>query len=264
MRIALGVEYDGASFAGWQSQVHRNTVQDVLESALSAIANSSLSTVCAGRTDAGVHALAQVVHFDTDVQRPDSAWVRGTNANLPPTVAVSWAKPVTGDFHARFSAVGRSYRYLLFNHPVRPALLHGKVGWYHQTLDVDAMRAAAAMLVGEHDFSAFRASQCQAKSPVRTLLKLDISRQGNMVAFDLAANAFLHHMVRNLVGTLVYVGNGRRPVEWVEEVLTSRDRARAARTFDAGGLYLVGVDYGSRWLLPASGRIMPTSFSDIA
>lgn len=261
MRVALGVEYDGATFAGWQSQPHRNTVQDVLERALSAVAGGSVTTVCAGRTDAGVHALTQVVHFDTEVRRPDSAWVRGTNSNLPSTVAVCWAKPVSEGFHARFSAEGRGYRYLLLNHPVRPALLSGKVGWYHAPLDVDAMRIAAATLLGEHDFSAFRASQCQAKSPVRTLRKFDIVRQGDLIIFDLEANAFLHHMVRNLIGSLVYVGSRRRPVEWVRNVLESRDRARGAPTFDAGGLYLVGVAYGSQWLLPSTGRIMPPLLS---
>lgn len=257
MRVALGIEYDGTAFAGWQSQLHGNTVQDVLERALSAVADASVATVCAGRTDAGVHALMQVVHFDTEVHRPYSAWVRGTNANLPPTVAVCWAEPVSEEFHARFSARGRRYRYLLLNHSVRPALLNGKVGWYHAPLDVEAMRIAAATLLGEHDFSAFRAAQCQAKSPVRTLWKLDIVRQGDMIVFDLEANAFLHHMVRNLVGALVYVGNGRRSAEWVREVLESRDRSKGAPTFDAGGLYLFGVDYGPGWSLPLAARMMP-------
>jgi tRNA pseudouridine38-40 synthase len=199
----------------------------------------------------------QVVHFDTQVHRPYSAWVRGTNANLPPAVAVCWAEPVSEEFHARFSARGRRYRYLLLNHSVRPALLNGKVGWYHAPLDVEAMRIAAATLLGEHDFSAFRAAQCQAKSPVRTLWKLDIVRQGDMIVFDLEANAFLHHMVRNLVGTLVYVGNGRRSADWVREVLESRDRSKGAPTFDAGGLYLFGVDYGPGWSLPLAARMMP-------
>lgn len=256
MRIALGIEYDGATFAGWQSQAHGNTVQDVLERALSAVAGSRIATICAGRTDAGVHALNQVVHFDTAANRPDSAWVRGTNANLPPTVAATWSKQVSTEFHARFSAVARSYRYLLLDHPVRPALLQGKVGWYHAPLDVEEMGKAAAILLGEHDFSAFRASQCQARSPIRTLRKLDIFRQGDLIVFDLEANAFLHHMVRNLVGTLVHVGNGRRSAGWVMDVLESRDRAKAARTFEAAGLYLVGVDYASEWSLPQGARMM--------
>lgn len=261
MRIALGIEFDGTSFAGWQSQTHRNAVQDVVERALSAVADRPVATVCAGRTDAGVHALMQVVHFDVDVLRPDSAWVRGTNANLPPSVAVVWARPVADDFHARYSALGRRYRYVLLNQPVRPALMHGKVGWHHLTLDVEAMRAAAAALVGEQDFSAFRSSECQAKSPVRTLRKLDISRQGDVIVFDLEANAFLHHMVRNLVGALVYVGNGRWAPGRVANVLAGRDRSKGAPTFDAAGLYFVGADYDARWSLPVAGRIMPPALS---
>jgi len=259
MRVALGIEYDGSSFAGWQSQAHGNTVQNVLERALSAVADMAVITVCAGRTDAGVHAQMQVVHFDVEVGRPDSAWVRGSNANLPPAVAVTWARQVGEDFHARYSATGRRYRYLLLNHPVRPAVLHGKVGWYHAPLDIEPMRIAARSLLGEHDFSAFRSSECQAKSPVRTLRQLEISTQGDMVVFELEANAFLHHMVRNLVGALVYVGNGRRPPEWVGEVLAGRDRSKGAPTFDAAGLYLAGVDYDPRWSLPAVGRMMPPS-----
>lgn len=264
MRIALGVEYDGAGFAGWQSQLHGNTVQDALERALSAVADAPVATICAGRTDAGVHALAQVVHFDTEAVRPDQAWVRGVNANLPSTVAVTWSKPVSTEFHARFSAIGRSYRYLLVNHPVRPALLHGKVGWYHAPLDVAVMRAAAAVLLGEHDFSAFRASQCQAKSPIRTLRKLDIVRQDDMIIFELEANAFLHHMVRNLVGALVYVGSGRRSGDWLANLLESCDRSMGARTFDAAGLYLTGVTYGPGWSpVPATRMMPPLAFAPI-
>lgn len=261
MKVALGIEYDGASFAGWQSQRHGNTVQDVLERALSAVADRPVATVCAGRTDAGVHALMQVVHFDTDAVRPDSAWVRGTNARLPASVAVAWARPVADDFHARYSALGRRYRYLLLTHPVRPALLHGKVGWHHLPLDLDAMRAAAALLVGEHDFSAFRSSECQAKSPVRTLWRLDVARRDDLIVFELGANAFLHHMVRNLVGALVYAGNGRMTPEDVGAVLAGRDRSKGPPTFDAAGLYFVGADYDPRWSLPAAGRIMPPSLS---
>lgn len=256
MRVALGVEYDGAGYAGWQSQPHGRTIQDVLEKALSVIADEPIRTVCAGRTDAGVHALAQVVHFDTLARRPDSAWVRGTNAELPPHVAVRWAASVESDFHARFSARSRSYRYLLLNRSVRPAVDHGRVGWFHAPLDVEAMRAAAACLVGEHDFSAFRAAECQAKSPIKNVLAIDISRLNETICFQITANAFLHHMVRNLVGSLVYVGKGKRPPSWLQEVLASRNRAIAAPTFDAAGLYFAGVEYEERWRLPQRGRIM--------
>lgn len=256
MRIALGIEYDGAGFSGWQSQPHGNTVQDVLERALAAIAGQPVRVVCAGRTDAGVHALGQVVHFDTDVRRPDSAWVRGVNAHLPPTVAVCWSRIVSEDFHARFAAIARSYRYFLLNRPVRPALFASSMGWFHLPLDMAAMRAGARLLLGEHDFSAFRAAECQAKSPIKTLLRADIVAQDSMIVFDFSANAFLHHMVRNLVGSLVYVGKGARPPEWIAQVLASRDRSLAAPTFDPAGLYFTGVDYGPQWQLPAAGRIM--------
>jgi tRNA pseudouridine38-40 synthase len=256
VRIALGIEYDGAGFAGWQSQSHGNTVQDALEQALAAIAGKPLRVACAGRTDAGVHALAQVVHFDCDVVRPETAWVRGVNAHLPPQVAVCWAREVGPDFHARFSARSRAYRYLLLNRPVRPALLAGRVGWFHQPLDIEAMRQAAAHLIGEHDFSAFRAAECQAKSPVKHLYCADIAMNGDCIAFDFHANAFLHHMIRNIVGTLVYVGKGNHPPAWMKELLAARDRTRAAPTFAPDGLYFAGVEYDPVWQLPCAGRIM--------
>ncbi|OHC63004.1 MAG: tRNA pseudouridine(38-40) synthase TruA [Rhodocyclales bacterium GWA2_65_20] len=251
VRIALGIEYDGSGFAGWQSQTHGNTVQDVLEKAMAAIGGQAVRVVCAGRTDAGVHATAQVVHFDTAAQRPASAWVRGVNAHLPPQVAVCWAREVGPEFHARFSAVARAYRYLLLNRPVRPALLNGRVGWFHHPLDIDAMRSAAACLIGEHDFSAFRAAECQAKSPVKHLYRADISTQNDCVVFDFRANAFLHHMIRNLVGSLVYIGKGKHPPAWMGELLAGRDRTRAAPTFAAAGLYFAGVEYDPVWQLPA-------------
>ncbi len=254
MRIALGVEYDGSGFCGWQTQADGCAVQDRLEAALSQIASVPVATICAGRTDAGVHALAQVVHFDCTVERPESAWVRGVNALLPPGVAVTWARPVTEMFNARFSAAARHYRYVLLNHPVRPAADHGRVGWFHVPLDVVPMREAAACLLGEHDFSAFRSSECQAKSPVRTLTQLDISAQGAYLVFDLCANGFLHHMVRNIVGSLIYIGSRRQDVAWMHELLAARDRKFAAPTFDASGLYLAGVDYDAAWGLP-SGRV---------
>ena len=242
-RIALGVEYDGSAFNGWQSQPDGRTVQDVLEAALGTVAAEPVRVHCAGRTDAGVHALCQVVHFDTAAERPDTAWVRGVNANLPSTVAVRWAQPVSEDFHARFAAQGRRYRYVLLNRPQRPALWSRYAGWHHVPLDAAAMQAAAQLWLGEHDFSAFRAAECQAKSPVKTLYRADVQRQGDWIIFDFHANAFLHHMVRNLVGTLVYVGKGAHSAGWAAEVLASRSRDVAAPTFSAAGLYFAGVDY---------------------
>lgn len=254
MRIALGVEYDGSRFCGWQTQAEGCAVQDALEDALHEVAGARVATTCAGRTDAGVHALDQVVHFDADVRRPTAAWVRGTNALLPPPLAVTWACEVAGDFHARYSALSRSYRYVLLNHSVRPAAGHARVGWFHLPLDLEKMRDAARLLVGEHDFSAFRSSECQSRSPVRTVKRLEVSRRDSYVVFDVQANAFLHHMVRNIVGSLVYVGKGRFPPEWVGELLAGRDRTRAAPTFPAAGLYLSRVEYEPRWSLPAAPR----------
>lgn len=256
MRVALGVEYDGSAYAGWQSQPHGNTVQDKLEQALRSIAGEAVRVSCAGRTDSGVHALAQVVHFDTHAARPANAWVRGVNACLPDSIAVQWAQQVPPDFHARFSAVARSYRYILLNHPVRPALNHGRCGWFHLPLDLASMQRAAACLQGEHDFSAFRAAECQAKSPVKELYQAEVRRIGDFFVFDFRANAFLHHMVRNLVGALIYVGKGRHPPEWMGEVLQSGDRRLAAPTFSPAGLYLSGVEYPDHWRLPAKGRII--------
>jgi tRNA pseudouridine38-40 synthase len=253
-RLALGIEYDGSAFCGWQTQPSGCGVQDHLERALAGIAGEEVETVCAGRTDAGVHAFGQVVHFDTAAARPGSAWVRGVNALLPPGLAVLWACEPGAEFHARYSARTRSYRYVLLNDAVRPAAAHGRVGWFHLPLDVERMRAAAALLAGEHDFSAFRSSECQARSPVRYVHSIAIERHGAYVVFDFCANAFLHHMVRNLMGTLVYVGKGKHPPEWAGEVLASRDRARAAPTFDAAGLYLSAVEYEARWGLPAHAR----------
>jgi tRNA pseudouridine38-40 synthase len=249
MRIALGVEYDGSGFCGWQSQAGGGAVQDALESALSLVANAPTRVVCAGRTDAGVHAVGQVVHFDTESVRPHTAWVRGVNSHLPASVAVRWAQPVPDEFHARFSARGRRYRYLLLNRGERPGLMARRVGWFHRPLDADAMLAAAGLLLGEHDFSAFRAIECQAKSPVKTLRRVEVARHGDLLVFDFEASAFLHHMVRNIVGALVYVGKGAHSPEWLGELLAGRDRARAAPTFDACGLYFAGVDYDPIWQL---------------
>lgn len=250
MRIALGVEYDGKPYCGWQSQTDVSTVQDALQQALSQIANESICVHAAGRTDAGVHALEQVVHFDTIAMRPLTAWVRGVNALLPGSIVVRWAHPVPDEFHARFSAEGRSYRYLLINRAERSAVHAGRMGWFHLPLDVDAMREAALSLLGEHDFSAFRAAECQAKSPIKCINTLDIRREGDMLIFDFSANAFLHHMVRNLVGCLVYVGKGKYPPVWLKEVLESRTRRLAAPTFAPDGLYLRRIQYDAKWGLP--------------
>lgn len=254
MRIALGLEYDGRAFCGWQSQPGGCGVQDVLEVALARMAGHPVRVSAAGRTDAGVHALSQVVHFDTEASRPQSAWIRGVNAFLPASLRVQWAQTVDADFHARFSAERRSYQYWLQVSSVAPAVLAGKVGWYHRPLDLDAMRAAATMLLGEHDFSAFRAAECQAKSPIKTLYQADIRRHGDFILFEFCANAFLHHMVRNLVGSLVYVGNGNFPPLWMGELLLLQDRKRAAPTFMPDGLYLTGVHYDPRWGLPVCSR----------
>ena len=249
-RIALGVEYCGTLFHGWQSQAQGQTVQDVLESALREIAGEPVGAICAGRTDAGVHATHQVVHFETAIDRPLSAWVRGVNSHLPDAVAVRWAQPVADEFHARFSARGRRYRYLLLNRPQRPGLWQGRVGWFHLPLDFEVMREAAQRLIGEHDFSAFRAAGCQAKTPVKTLWRADLRQSGNLLVFDFEASAFLHHMVRNLVGTLVHIGKGAQAPGWIGELLVARDRKLGAPTFSPDGLYFRGPVYESHWGLP--------------
>ncbi len=251
-RIALGIEYDGSRFLGWQTQPGGGTVQDALEAALTTIAAEPISVTCAGRTDRGVHARGQVVHFDTAADRPESAWVRGVNALLPDSVAVLWSTRVDADFHARYAARSRTYRYVLINRPVRPALEARHAGWFHAPLDAAAMREGARHFVGEHDFSAFRSSECQAKSPVRTLYSLDIAGGDGRIEFTIRANAFLHHMVRNIVGTLVYIGKGRHPPRWAAEVLESRNRSRAAPTFAPEGLCLEHVEYGPEWHLPST------------
>lgn len=250
MRVALGVEYDGRAFCGWQSQPGGCGVQDALEQALSGICGHPVRVAAAGRTDSGVHASGQVAHFDVRVRRPLTAWTRGANSAMPAGVAVQWAQPVADDFHARFCATGRSYTYLLLNRPARPGLAAGKMGWYHRPLDVVPMRQAAAHLLGVHDFSAFRSAECQADSPVRELRRIDIERRDDLIVFRLTANAFLQRMVRNLVGSLVYVGNGSRPPCWLRDVLESRDRARGAPTFAPDGLYLSAVEYDEKWGLP--------------
>jgi tRNA pseudouridine38-40 synthase len=254
MRIAIGIEYDGSGFCGWQSQPSGCGVQDHLQQAIRQVAGHAVVLHAAGRTDAGVHALSQVAHFDVSVQRPSNAWVRGVNAFLPSGVRVVWAQPVPDDFHARFTAHSRSYQYLLVNRPVAPAILASKAGWFHAPLDAEAMREAAQLLLGEHDFSAFRAAECQAKSPVKTLHQADVSRRGDAILFEFSANAFLHHQVRNMVGALIYIGKGAYAPDWMQTLLAERNRTLAPPTFSASGLYLVGVGYDLRFGLPLCER----------
>jgi tRNA pseudouridine38-40 synthase len=242
-RLALGISYRGQRYQGWQSQLSGATVQDHLEAALARFLDRPVRTVCAGRTDAGVHALQQVVHLDTTLHREPSSWVRGTNRYLPADMAVQWCQAMAPDFHARFSAIGRRYRYVLLESPVRPSWQTGLVGWSFRPLSGDAMQQAAAYLLGTHDFSAFRAAQCQARSPVKTLAAISIQRQGRYWLFDFDANAFLHHMVRNIMGCLVMVGNGTKAVDWMKDILSARARQKAAPTFPADGLYFVGPCY---------------------
>ena len=254
MRIVLGLEYDGRHFCGWQTQASGCGVQDVLEAAISKVAGHPIVVAAAGRTDTGVHALSQVVHFDTATIRPASAWVRGVNAFLPEALRVLWSSEVSEDFHARYTAERRWYQYWLMVSPVASAVLAGKVGWYHRALDISAMQSAANLMLGEHDFSAFRSSECQAKSPIKQLYQLDIQTNGSMVLFELSANAFLHHMVRNLVGSLIYVGNGKQSPNWINDLLSARDRKMAAPTFMPDGLYLTGVQYPAEFKLPETRR----------
>ncbi|HEY2925417.1 tRNA pseudouridine(38-40) synthase TruA [Piscinibacter sp.] len=246
MRLALGVSYRGTAYQGWQSQPGGQTVQDRLELALSTFADEPVRTLCAGRTDAGVHGLNQVVHLDTALDRQAFSWVRGTNRFLPDDIAVQWCQPVVEDFHARNSALGRRYAYVLRESPVRPALETGLAGWVFRPLAVEPMRAAAQRLVGEHDFSAFRSAECQASSPVKRVHAIGIERRGAYWRFDFDAGAFLHHMVRNIMGCLVAVGTGSRAPDWLGEVLASRERSQAAPTFPPDGLYFVGPYYDPR------------------
>jgi tRNA pseudouridine38-40 synthase len=249
-RLALGLAYRGQAYHGWQSQADGQTVQDVVEVALSAFAAAPVATVCAGRTDAGVHALNQVVHIDTALERAPTSWVRGTNRYLPHDIAVQWCQPVPSTFHARASARGRRYRFLVLESPVRPALEDGLVGWSFRALDGDAMRAAAQHLVGEHDFSSFRAAACQSPTPVKTLKCLTITRRGAYWRFDFDGNAFLHHMVRNIVGCLLVVGSGRQRADWMAQVLAARRRDAAAPTFPPHGLYFIGPYYDAELGIP--------------
>ncbi len=250
-RLALGVAYDGSAYLGWQSQPGGRTVQDALEHALGLFATVKVRTVCAGRTDAGVHGIGQVVHFDAPVARDLFSWVRGTNRYLPSGIAVQWCHGVPTDFHARNSARGRRYRYLVLESAVRPSLESGRCAWVFRPLDGTAMQAAADRLIGTHDFSAFRAAQCQALSPVKTLRTLKVSRRGAYWRFDFEADAFLHHMVRNIMGCLLAVGSGTRSPAWIDEVLSSRRRERASPTAAAAGLYFIGPHYDPVYDLPS-------------
>lgn len=255
MRIALGISYSGSGYEGWQSQLSGNTVQDKLELALGKFAAQPIRTLCAGRTDAGVHGLMQVVHFDTLLQRDIASWVRGTNAFLPADIAVQWAREVPDEFHCRGSAIARRYAYVVLESPVRPSVEAGRVGWVYRPLDEAAMRQAVTYLVGEHDFSSFRAAQCQAKSPVKTISRIEISQRGDPGArywrFEFEANAFLHHMIRNIMGCLVAIGQGNYPPDWLAEVMAARSRDAAAPTFSPDGLYFLGPVYEDHYGLPA-------------
>jgi len=250
VRLALGISYNGQAYQGWQSQLSGQTVQDQLELALGKFSAHRVSTLCAGRTDAGVHALMQVVHFDTALDRPTSSWIRGTNSFLPRDIAVEWAQTVAPKFHCRASALSRRYAYVLLQSPVRPSVDTGRVGWVFRTLSIEPMREAAALLLGEHDFTSFRASACQALSPVKTLQRIDISQRGAYWHFEFEANAFLHHMIRNIMGCLLVVGQGRQSPDWLREVLLARDRDAAAPTFSPDGLYFLGPRYAPHWGLP--------------
>jgi len=250
VRVALGIAYRGSAYHGWQSQPDGRTVQDHVERALAAFADRPVSTVSAGRTDAGVHALNQVVHFDTDAERAEEAWVRGGNRYLPGDIAVQWCRVVPDGFHSRANALGRRYAYVLLESRVRPALEAGHVGWTFRRLDGETMRTAARLLVGTHDFSAFRSSECQAPSPVKTLRSVCVERRGDYWRFDFDADAFLHHMIRNLMGALVAVGSGARDAAWLGEVLAGRDRSLAAATFSPDGLYFLGPYYDAGHAIP--------------
>jgi len=257
MRIALSLEYDGSTFCGWQTQPTGCAVQDAVDSALSQIAAHAVRSQCAGRTDAGVHALDQVIHFDTSARRPLTAWVRGVNTLLPDSIAVRWAREVGEGFHARSCARGRAYTYLLLNRAERPGVSHLRVGWHHRPLDVERMHEASRPLIGTHDFSAFRAAECQAPSPIKELRLVRVRRVGELIVFEFAADAFLHHMVRNIVGCLVKIGDGSCPPQWLEQVLQGRERSRAAPTFAPHGLYLTAVEYDVAWGLPVATPRLP-------
>tara|TARA_R110000868_G_scaffold138503_2_gene352674 strand:+ start:307 stop:1083 length:777 start_codon:yes stop_codon:yes gene_type:complete len=252
MRVALGVEYDGSDYYGWQVQTNVKSVQGEVQTALSQIANEPIHIYCAGRTDAGVHATGQVIHFDTKAKRHLDAWVYGTNARLPSSIAIRWSRHVDYSFHARFGAVARRYRYVIYNNPIRPAILNNRVCWHYYPLDVDRMREAAKYLLGKHDFTSFRSSKCGAHSPIRTILDFDIHRQGDFITFEIEADAFLHHMVRNVAGVLMKIGGGFQEVQWLQEVLVAKNRSAAAEKASPSGLYLSVVRYPESYTFPLS------------
>jgi tRNA pseudouridine38-40 synthase len=250
MKIALGLEYAGTKYSGWQRQKHARSIQQCLEEALSQVADQTITVQCAGRTDAGVHALHQVVHFETGAVREMRSWVLGGNVNLPQDVSILWAKPVPDEFHARFSATGRSYRYIILNRPARPGIYSHRVSWECRTLDERKMQQAAECLIGEHDFTSYRAVDCQSNTPVRRVRQLDVNRRGDKIIIDIEANAFLHHMVRNIAGVLMEIGMGKAPVEWSQQVLEAKDRTLGGVTAAPDGLYLVNVTYPGEFEIP--------------
>jgi len=252
MRIAAGIEYDGHAFYGWQRLSQGRSVQAELEKALSKVADYPIQCVCAGRTDSGVHAQQQIVHFDTDVLRPDHAWLLGGNSYLPSDVSITWVQAVDANFHARFKAQARSYRYVILNRPVRSAILAGKVTWVRKPLQLELMQQAASYLIGKHDFSSFRASACEANSPVRHVIRAELIRRNDFIYLDIQANAFLHHMVRNIAGVLISIGQGDYPPEWTKQLLEKKDRTQGGMTAPPDGLYLVSAHYPESWKLPQS------------
>jgi len=256
MKYAVCVEYDGIPYCGWQKLSHAPSVQEEVEKALSKVANHGVDVICAGRTDSGVHGIGQVIHFESESLRNDKAWLLGGNTNLPSNIGFRWIRAVEPDFHARFSALDRHYRYVVLNRKMRPSLLHNHVTWHHPPLDELQMQRAADVLIGEHDFSSFRASACQARHAIREIKSITVSRKGDYIYIDICANAFLHHMVRNIVGSLFEVGSEIKPVEWFSELLAVKDRTQAGITAPANGLYFVSVSYPEKYKLP-EGRYFP-------
>lgn len=261
MRIALGIEYHGSHFFGWQHQQGLRTVEQALTEAVAYVANHPIKLFCAGRTDKGVHAVGQVVHFDTESIRKPYSWIMGINSQLPKEITVQWAMPVSDEFHARFSATHRHYCYYLYVDRVRPALLRENCTWHKYPLQLEAMQSAAQYLLGEHDFSSFRAAECQANSPIRTMTNISLQQEDRLIRLDLSANAFLHHMVRNIMGTLIEIGEGRQSAEWMKTVLQAKSRSAAGKTAPPEGLYLTAVDYPLEFGIPK--RAFVDSFSGL-